>query len=57
MWTVEWSSKPTDKGMENREALHGTYKVVVATGKMARFLGTTGKWSGLANGGSYWCQD
>ncbi len=53
----QWSSKPGDKGTENREAFHGTPTFIIATGKLARFNGRTVKWSGLANGGSYFCDD
>jgi hypothetical protein len=51
-----WASKPSDKGTEAREAVHGTTKWF-GTGKFARFSGHTAKWSGLANGGSYICDD
>ena len=51
-----WSSRPSDKGTEAREATHGTVEFV-GTGKLARYTGRSGKWSGLANGGSYLCDD
>lgn len=51
-----WSAKPGDTGTENRDALKGT-AVVQGTGKFAAWNNKTSKWTGLANGGSYWCDD
>lgn len=53
---VFWSSKPGDTGTEKRNANHGT-AVWNGTGKMQALNGRTGKWTGLANGGSYFCDD
>ena len=55
-YVAHWTAKPSDKGVENRETLHGT-ATLNGTGKFARFNGRTAKWSGLANGGSYFCDD
>jgi hypothetical protein len=54
-WAI-WSSKPGDTGTENRDALKGTY-VEHGTGKFQSLNGRTGKWTGLANGGTYFCDD
>lgn len=54
-WIV-WSAKPGDTGTEKRDALHGT-GVWHGTGKMQFLEGKTGRWSGLANGGSYFCDN
>ena len=51
-----WSSKPGDMGSENRDAPKGTV-VWQGTGKFASLNKKTGKWTGLANGGSYLCDD
>jgi hypothetical protein len=53
---VTWSSKPGDTGTENRDAPKGT-SVYHGTGKFQSLNGKTGKWTGLANGGSYFCDD
>src|SRR5215813_3924532 len=53
---VFWSSKPGDTGTENRDAPKGT-AVWHGTGKMQSLNGKTAKWTGLANGGSYFCDD
>ena len=55
-WIAQWSAKPGDKGVERRETLHGTARAY-GTGKLASLGTVTAKWSGLANGGSYWCED
>jgi hypothetical protein len=52
-----WSASPNDKGVEKRETLHGRATLAEGTGKLAYLNGRTAKWSGLANGGSYWCDD
>ena len=54
-WIALWSSKPGDTGTEKREAPHGT-GINYGTGKLAS-IGRTTKWTGLANGGSYFCDD
>lgn len=51
-----WSSKPGDTGSENRDALKGT-AAWQGTGKFASMNNKTGKWTGLGNGGSYFCDD
>jgi hypothetical protein len=51
-----WSAKPGDTGTENRDALKGT-AVTQGTGKFAAMNNKTTKWTGLANGGSYFCDD
>ncbi len=51
-----WSSKPGDAGTEKRDALNGTV-VWQGTGKFMAMNKKTGKWTGLANGGSYLCDD
>ena len=53
---VRWSSKPGDTGTEQRDAPKGTAEWH-GTGKMQSLNGKTGKWTGLANGGSYFCDD
>ena len=53
---VFWSAKPGDIGTEKRDALNGT-AVFHGTGKMQSLNGKTVKWTGLANGGSYFCDD
>jgi hypothetical protein len=53
---VFWSSNPGDIGTEKRDALNGT-AVAHGTGKMEPLNGKTSKWTGLANGGSYFCDD
>jgi hypothetical protein len=53
---VTWSSKPGDTGSENRDAPKGT-AVLHGTGKFQGLNGKTAKWTGLANGGSYVCDD
>jgi hypothetical protein len=53
---INWSSKPGDTGTENRDAPKGT-GVFHGTGKFQGLNGKTGKWTGLANGGSYFCDD
>ena len=53
---VTWSAKPGDTGSEKRDALHGT-AVFHGTGKMQSLNGRKVKWTGLANGGSYFCDD
>jgi hypothetical protein len=53
---VNWSSKPGDTGTENRDAPKGT-AVYHGIGKFQSMNGKTGKWTGLANGGSYFCDD
>ena len=55
-YVAHWTSRPSDKGVEAREALHGTARFV-GYGNLAFLTGRTAKWSGLANGGSYWCDD
>jgi hypothetical protein len=50
-----WASNPGDTGTEDRDALHGTVQFM-GTGKFAE-TNATGRWTGLANGGSYWCED
>ena len=54
---VLWSSKPGDTGTENRDAPKGTGIVKGGTGKLQSLIGKTSKWTGLANGGSYFCDD
>lgn len=51
-----WSSKPGDIDAEQRDALKGAY-ALHGIGKMAGLNGKTGKWTGLANGGFYFCDD
>lgn len=51
-----WSAKPGDTGTENRDTLHGT-SLIRASGKFAAFDGKRVKWSGLTNGGSYFCSE
>jgi hypothetical protein len=53
---VFWAANPGDTGTEKRDTLHGT-AVWHGTGKMQFLNGKTGKWSGLAPGGSYFCDD
>jgi hypothetical protein len=55
LW-VTWSAKPGDTGAENRDGMKGS-AVVHGTGKMKSLDGKTNKWTGLANGGSYFCDD
>ena len=55
-YVAYWSAKPGDKGVERRDAMHGTARLV-GTGSLAFLTGRTAKWTGLANGGSYWCDD
>lgn len=55
-YVAYWSAKPGDKGVERRDALHGTARLV-GTGSLDFVTGKTAKWTGLANGGSYWCDD
>lgn len=55
-YVAYWSAKPGDKGVEKRDAMHGTARLV-GTGRLAFLTGRTAKWTGLANGGSYWCDD
>jgi hypothetical protein len=55
IWIAHGTAKPGDMGTEDRETLHGT-AVTGGTGKFASKAGTI-KWSGLANGGSYFCDD
>ena len=57
VWVAHWSSEPGDTGTENREALHGTFTVGV--GNTGKYAGKkwAGKWTGLASGGSYFCED
>lgn len=56
VYIAHWLSKPSDKGTESRETMHGT-ATLNGTGKLAYLNGRTAKWSGLANGGSYFCDD
>ena len=51
-----WSQKPGDTGTEKRNADHGT-AVWQGTGKFAAMNNKTAKWTGLDNGGSYFCDD
>ena len=51
-----WTAKPGDTGTENRDALQGA-AVLHASGKFAKFDGRHVKWTGLANGGSYFCME
>jgi hypothetical protein len=55
-YVAHWSSRPSDRGVERREALHGTARLV-GSGNLAFLTGRTTKWSALANGGSYFCED
>jgi hypothetical protein len=56
MAVVRWSSKPGDTGSEDRaNASKGTARFVGSTGKFASLNGKKCKWTGLANGGSYFC--
>jgi hypothetical protein len=55
-YVAYWSAKPGDKGVEKRDAMQGTARLV-GTGTLAFVTGRTAKWTGLANGGSYWCDD
>jgi len=54
--TGMWSAKPGDTGTENRDAVKGSV-VFQGTGKFAAMNGKTAKWTGLANGGSYFCDE
>src|SRR4249919_3346355 len=51
-----WAAKPGDTGTENREAMKGT-AVLKGSGKFAALNNKVVKWTGLANGGSYFCND
>ena len=51
-----WSARPGDTGAEKRDALHGT-AVLHASGRFANFDNRKVKWTGLANGGSYFCTE
>ena len=55
-WIGLWSSKPGDTGVEKREAMQGTASQY-GTGKLASMGRINVKWTGLANGGSYFCED
>ena len=55
-YVAHWTSTPSDKGVEKREALHGRARFV-GSGSLAFLTGRTAKWTGLANGGSYFCDD
>lgn len=55
-YVAYWSAKPGDKGVEQRDTLHGTARLV-GSGSLSFLTGKTAKWTGLANGGSYWCDD
>lgn len=56
VFVSNWSSKPGDTGPEKRETLHGT-GIFYGTGKFAAAGVTKFRWSGLANGGSYFCEE
>lgn len=51
---AHWSSKPGDKGVAEGQ-LHGTAKMI-GTGKLSSISGPN-SWTGLANGGSYFCMN
>jgi len=54
-WST-WSAKPGDTGAEARDTVQGT-ALLHASGKFTSFDGKRVKWSGLANGGSYFCTE
>ena len=51
---AHWSSQPGDKGVADGQ-LHGT-ATMTGTGKLSS-IGGPNSWTGLANGGSYFCMD
>ena len=55
-WVAHWTSNPGDKGTEKRDVLHGTARGS-GKGKLTSLGRRTSNWSGLANGGSYFCED
>ncbi|MGD2139895.1 MAG: hypothetical protein PVH25_05835 [Burkholderiales bacterium] len=55
-YVAYWSAKPGDMGTEKRDALHGTAQLV-GSGSLSYLTGASAKWTGLANGGSYFCDD
>lgn len=55
-YVAYWTAKPGDKGVERRDALHGTARLA-GTGRLAYLNDRTASWTGLANGGSRFCDD
>ena len=51
---AHWGSPPGDKGVAEGQ-LHGT-ATMVGSGKLSSISGSN-SWTGLANGGSYFCMD